>query len=83
MAKYFVSYASGATGFGWEKEYDRIDEFEYLIKEIDRSTYFYVYDYEIKEIIYKKDCLDNKPTIDLLHKPLRDFRFKSRTYNNL
>lgn len=83
MAKYFVSYASGATGYGWEREYDRLEEFEYFINEISRTDFVSVYDYELHDFVYRKDCLDDKPTIDLLHKPLRDFSFKTRTYNNL
>ena len=32
--KYIVTYASGATGFGWEHEYDRISELEGFVNEI-------------------------------------------------
>lgn len=34
MSKYSVSYCSGATGFGWEQDYDRLDEFEDFIDEM-------------------------------------------------
>ena len=33
MAKYTVDYTSGATGYGWTREYDCLDEFEYFINE--------------------------------------------------
>lgn len=80
--KYYVSYASGATGYGWEHEYDRLDEFEDFVRGVDRTAYIFVYDYELGETIYHKDCLDDKPTINLLSAPLRDFRYKTRTYKN-
>lgn len=80
--KYYVSYTSGPTGYGWEREYDRLDEFEDFIRGISRTAYIFVYDNELGETIYRKDILDDKPTIDLLSAPLRDFRYKTRTYKN-
>jgi hypothetical protein len=80
--KYSVSYTNGASGYGWNKEYDRLNEFEDFITTVSRTSYVCVYDNEIDEIIYEKDVLDDKPSIDFLHAPLRDFRFKSRTYRN-
>jgi hypothetical protein len=49
--KYYVSYASGATGYGWEHEYDRLDEFEDFVRGVDRTAYIFVYDYELGETI--------------------------------
>ena len=32
--KYSVTYTSGATGYGWHKEYDKIEDFESFVDEI-------------------------------------------------
>lgn len=69
--KYSVSYTNGASGYGWDKEYDRLNEFEDFVTTVSRTSYVCVYDNEIGEIIYKKDALDDKPSIDFLHTHLR------------
>ena len=81
MRKYTVSYASGATGFGWEHEYDRLDEFEDFVKEKERSDYtarVTVWDDELGKFVYWKDCLASKPRIDMLSDLFRDFRTTTR-----
>lgn len=78
--KYSVSYTNGASGYGWGREYEHLNEFEDFITTVSRTSYVCVYDNEIDKIIYKKDVLNDEPSIDFLHAPRRDFRFKSRTY---
>lgn len=78
--KYGMDYCSGATGYGWSQEYDRLDEFEDFINEM-RNEYtaaVRVYDYKLGDFIFWKDCLTFKPDIDLLHSPVRDMRTRSR-----
>lgn len=80
MKKYSVSYVAGSTGYGWENEYDRIDEFEDFVNEI-RNEYtarLLVWDNEIEKFIFWKDCLTYKCKIDLLQSYDRDLRTKTR-----
>ena len=76
MAKYTVSYCAGATGFGWRKEYNRLDEFEDFIDEVrhDYSAYASVWDESVQDFIFWKDCLELNPSIDKLSDIFRDRR---------
>lgn len=79
--KYCVSYTSGATGFGWDHEYDRLDEFEDFVKEKERNDYttrITVWDSDLEKFVYWKDCLAYKPRIDMLSDLFRDFRTTTR-----
>lgn len=78
--KYTVSYTSGATGFGWDAEHDRLEEFESFIKEM-RSEYtarVTVWDNELQEFVFWKNCLSHTPKIDMLADLFRDFRTTTR-----
>lgn len=80
MKKYTLTYVSGATCFGWEKEYDRIEEFESFVDEM-RAEYtasVTVWDNEIQKFIYWKNCLTYKAKVDMLHSYKRDLRTTSR-----
>ena len=48
--KYSVSYSCCSTGYGWRKEYDRIEEFDDFIKDArhERSYEVWVYDFEYR-----------------------------------
>lgn len=79
MRKYSVAYAS-STGFGWEREYDRIDEFEDFVDEI-RNEYtarLTVWDNQIKQFLFWKNCLTYNCKIDMLHSCDRDLRTLDR-----
>ena len=78
--KYSVDYCSGATGYGWSHEYDRLDEFEDFIDEM-RNEYtasVRVFDYDLGEFIFWKRTLSYKPEIDMLHDLFRDMRTTNR-----
>lgn len=82
--KYLLSYTSGSTGYGWEMEHDRIDEFEGFV---DEMRYVYtarvtVWDNDLKDFIFWKDCLSYKPETDLLHAWGRDMRTKTRKWKD-
>lgn len=81
MKKYTVDYKSGATGYGWSIEYDRLDEFEDFINEMrtEYMTMVHVWDSELEKFIFWKDCLTYDPRIDMLHTIERDMRTKTRT----
>lgn len=73
--KYIVDYCSGTSGFGWSREYDRLDEFEGLINEC-RDIYsakVRVFDTTLNKVIFQKGC-SWKPEVDLLHDIVRDMR---------
>jgi len=78
--KYSVTYASGATGFGWEHEYDRISELEGFVNEIrhEYTVSLTVWDNVLKDFIFWKDCLSTKCEIDMLHSRDRDLRTTTR-----
>lgn len=80
MKKYTVSYTSGATGFGWDKEYDRLDEFEDFIREMRReiTARVTVWDAELEQFVFWKDCLSYTPRKDMLADQFRDFRTTTR-----
>lgn len=76
MKKYEVSYTSGATGFGWDKEVDTIDE---VMDKIDGLDHEYtakvsVWDNIHEKFIFYKDCLEYDPKINLLAEIDRDLR---------
>lgn len=52
--KYVVNYCSGSTGYGWSKEYDRLDEFEDFVNEKrrDYTARVTVWDDSVKGFIF-------------------------------
>lgn len=78
--KYILSYASGATGFGWEEEYDRLEEFEAFVNEMrhEYTARVTVWDNTLNAFVFWKDCLESKPETDMLHDIFRDMRTKTR-----
>lgn len=80
--KYTIWYTSGATGYGWKDECDRLDEFESFIDEMrnDYTAAVHVYDKTLDDFIFWKDALCYKPDIDMLHSPNRDMRTKNRQW---
>lgn len=82
--KYIVDYCSGSTGFGWSKEYDRLDEFEDFINECrnEYSAKVQVWDSVLGKFIFRKGCSWN-PEIDMLHDILRDMRTTDRQRKKL
>ena len=80
MKKYRVIYTSGATGFGWDREFDRISEFEHIIRELGReyTAAIKVWDNDIQGFIYWKDCLTYKCDVDMLRSYDRDLRTRDR-----
>lgn len=80
--KYSVEYASGATGYGWTAEHDRLDEFEDFINEMryEYTASVSVYDYSLSKFVYYKRCLSYKPEIDMLHAFDRDMRTTTRKW---
>ena len=80
MKKYVVSYMSGSTGYGWTREYNRIIEFEHLVRELGReyTVAIKVWDNDIRDFIYWKDCLTYKCDVDILHSYDRDLRTRDR-----
>ena len=79
LKKYIVDYCSASTGYGWSREYDRLDEFEDFINECRQnySAKVRVVDATLKKIIFKKGC-SWKPEIDMLHDIMRDMRTSDR-----
>lgn len=78
--KYIVTYVSGATGYGWEHQYNSLEEFEKFIDEMRKeyTAKIIVWDEELKKFIFWKDCLTYKPRIDMLHDIMRDMRTTTR-----
>ena len=77
--KYKVVYCSGATGYGWEQSYDRLDEFEDFVDEM-RSVWtasLKVWDNSLKRFIFYKRAL-SYPETDELSNVVRDFRTTTR-----
>lgn len=68
MKKYTVNYTSGATGYGWEKKYERLDEFEDFINEKrkDYTARVTVWDEELEDFIFWKDTLTWDCEVDIL-----------------
>lgn len=77
--KYTVDYCSGSTGFGWSKEYDRLEEFEGFINECrtQYSAKLQVWDSTLRKYIFRKGC-SWEPEIDMLHDTIRDMRTTDR-----
>ena len=77
--KYSVDYCSGSTGYGWSREYDRLDEFECFINECrhDYSAKVRVFDTTLNKFIFIKGC-SWKPQVDMLHDLFRDMRTTDR-----
>ena len=77
--KYIVDYCSGSSGYGWSKEYDRLDEFEDFINECrnNYSAKIMVFDTTLNKVIFQKGC-SWKPTVDMLHDIVRDMRTSDR-----
>ena len=84
--KYTVDYCSGATGYGWSQQYDRLDEFESFINEMRKvsTAHVTVWDSQLKDFIFWKDCLCYEPRIDMLRpdKHFRDLRTKDRKWHS-
>lgn len=78
--KYVVDYVSGSTGYGWQHEYDRLDEFEDFVERMihNYTASVRVWDNDIQKFIFWKDCLNYKPSIDMLHDYFRDMRTNTR-----
>lgn len=78
--KYVLDYGHGSTGYGWQKEYDTLDEFESFVDAMEHeyNASIQVWDNEIQKFIYWKDILTYRPRIDMLHDFLRDMRTKTR-----
>lgn len=78
--KYVVSYCSGATGYGWDKEYDRLEDFEDFINEKrkDYTAKVTVFDNTLKKFIFWKNTLTYNIKIDMLHNFSRDMRTINR-----
>jgi hypothetical protein len=78
--KYTVSYCSGSTGYGWQKQYDRLEDFEDFVDHIrdEYTASLWVWDDELQDFIFRKDCLEFKPQIDKLHDFRRDMRTTTR-----
>lgn len=79
--KYFVNYASAATGYGWAHEYDHISDFEDFVNEqrTDATAYISVYDNELGKCIFRKGY-GYKPDVDFLKNPNRDLRTTTREH---
>lgn len=80
MKKYSVTYVAGSTGFGWEDEFDRLDEFEDFIDAMreEYTAAVSVWDNEARKFIFKKKVLTLKCEIDFLHSWDRDMRTTTR-----
>ena len=80
--KYSVDYCSGATGYGWTQEYDRLDEFEDFIDHLrhEVTAAVWVYDYQLGDFIFIKRTLTFEPEKDMLHDTFRDMRTKTRRW---
>lgn len=78
--KYVVNYCSGSTGYGWQKEYDRLDEFEDFVDSIrhEYTASLWVWDESVQSFIFWKDCLEYKPRVDKLIDPFQDRRTTSK-----
>lgn len=77
--KYVVTYCSATTGYGWKQEFDRLSEFEPFIDEMRNvpSAAVDVYDRELGDFIFNKDCFC-EPDVDMLRGLWRDMRTKNR-----
>lgn len=80
MAKYEVSYCSGASCYGWRQEFDTLDEFESFVDEIrhEYTAELCVWDNELNDFIFIKRVLTYSPSKDLLSGIDRDMRTTTR-----
>lgn len=80
--KYIVDYCSGATGYGWKQEFDRLDEFASFVDHLrsDVTARVVVWDESIKDFIFWKNCLEWKPEIDKLRDMNRDRRTRTKEH---
>lgn len=79
--KYIVEYASGACGYGWTHECDRLEEFEDFVNEMRNhyTAYLSVWDTTLDGFIFYKRTLEYRPDIDILDRSGRDMRTTTRT----
>ena len=68
-----------ATGYGWRKEYERLEDFEDFVNEMraDAMANIAVWDNELYKYIFRKGY-GFKPEIDMLKSPFRDMRTTTR-----
>lgn len=80
--KYSVQYCSGATGYGWEQEFDRLNEFESFVDEMRKeyTAAVWVWDNQLHDFIFIKRTLSYEPSVDLLHSIDRDLRTTTRKW---
>ena len=80
MKKYIVDYVSAPTGFGWTREFDRIDEFEDIVNDArkDRTRAVSVWDNELQEQIFVKRGMTYNCEVDMLSGVERDLRTTTR-----
>lgn len=79
MKKFIVDYASANTGYGWTREFDRLEEFEGFIKESrgERYVLISVWDNTLGNFIYyRRNSL--QPDVDMLSNLFRDMRTTTR-----
>lgn len=83
VKKYTVDYYSGATGYGWSREYDRLDEFESFINQMrhEVTACVSVWDNYLQDFIFYKRALCYEPETDLLRSTNRDLRTKDRKWH--
>lgn len=80
MKKYTVSYTSAPTGYGWIREFDRIDEFEDIVNDArgDCTRCVSVRDNELGKEIFFKRSMTYKIEVDMLSGIERDLRTTTR-----
>lgn len=80
MKKYTVSYTSAPTGYGWTREFDRIDEFEDIVNAARRdcTRSVSVRDNELEKEIFFKRVMTYKIEVDMLSGNERDLRTTTR-----
>lgn len=78
--KYTVNYACCSTGYGWNIDYDRLDEFESFVDNArhERSYEVWVYDHELDDFIFIKRGGTYEIEKDMLVGCTRDFRTTTR-----
>ena len=78
--KYVVSYTSGATGFGWVRECETIEEVKYMIDEVRYidSAIITVWDKNWGDYVYHKNYLCNKPETDYIYNHRADLRTQNK-----
>ena len=81
MAKYSVDYVSGATGYGWSEDFEKISEVDRFVNQMRHkySAGVRVWDRGLGDFIFWKDAYAYEPRIDMLRSAQRDMRTKTRT----